>query len=580
VKGRVRLRGLALFIIVVCFLPPLASANVSRLDTGSISPSSFAPCVTLNLTLEQLPPASGGTLWVNASSHNLDIPCFPSARLEWNANLTGGHGTISFDIDANDVTNSTTHVGLASATTRPRPISLITELLDKFEAPSPKVLEGHIRPPPSETRASGSDALPRFLIVVSFDVAWGGSCQDAHGTIDYRVNDAPRHAQTPPKFFHGLCVLSTRPSDALVPRAADALATLALGLVPSVPASRFSAFAASLALPALVTALEAHVTTGSTPILHASAPAIIIGSDHPSEELRPSDPTRAVGNATLVLFDPRSLVYESHDATVTASGARLEARGDEQVTLPAAPPKQQISRAVAPKASSERDWRAPEQGKTSLIGPVGSSSQGPRERSLVDGRPPPPATRLAQSHARVLQPPPRAVVRALVLVATSAAALAAAILALYPRITKPKALENEARHALLQACNTHKRAMTAGELARLTGLRRQAAEYHLRYLARLQLVRVERAPGTPIRYATHLAPKATFETPLLLSDVLARVHASPGATTRELADAFGARRPRLDRRLKDLLLDGLIESRVEDGSRRHYPAAEARLEQP
>src|SRR5207249_4568921 len=103
------------------------------------------------------------------------------------------------------------------------------------------------------------------------------------------------------------------------------------------------------------------------------------------------------------------------------------------------------------------------------------------------------------------------------------------------------------------------------------GMERKTAEYHLRYLARLGHLRMEREPDGPWRYfpPAHARP-ATPPAPALDESVLARIRERPGASAGELAQDLGVTRRRVDRRVKDLLTQGLVESRIEGGRRPLY----------
>ncbi|HET6405296.1 MAG TPA: helix-turn-helix domain-containing protein [Candidatus Thermoplasmatota archaeon] len=154
-----------------------------------------------------------------------------------------------------------------------------------------------------------------------------------------------------------------------------------------------------------------------------------------------------------------------------------------------------------------------------------------------------------------------------------AAALVAAALALYQRIRRPAALDHPGRRALHEACVALGRAATAGELAARVGQERKTAEYHLLYLARLGLVRVDEAPDAPRRFAAPTAPAAPREAPLDERLLAALAGREAGLTARELCEAVGVTRTRAERRLRALALAGRVEARRGDGARRYHRAA-------
>lgn len=112
-------------------------------------------------------------------------------------------------------------------------------------------------------------------------------------------------------------------------------------------------------------------------------------------------------------------------------------------------------------------------------------------------------------------------------------------------------------------------ARSAGELARALGMERKTAEYHLHCLVRLGLVRMERGTDGIRRFCL---PKVETG-PDLRDLVLARIRAQPGLSTGELGRALGVSHTRVDRRVKDLILQGLAESTPLDGTRRIFPRA-------
>jgi DNA-binding transcriptional ArsR family regulator len=190
------------------------------------------------------------------------------------------------------------------------------------------------------------------------------------------------------------------------------------------------------------------------------------------------------------------------------------------------------------------------------------------ERSVP---PPPGSLELSGEPSRPLaatMAPPAA------LPATLAAGLGLALLGaawiLYHRIAKPLVLRHPNRAALYAAVNDRGSA-SAGDLAERLGMDRKTAEYHLTYIARHGLLREDRAPGRPRRFAALGTPRAP--SPPLQDHILAAIAAQPGMTSGEVAATVGAGSWRVQERVKDLLMAGRLESRVDAGTRRLYPAS-------
>src|SRR5205823_1402631 len=99
----------------------------------------------------------------------------------------------------------------------------------------------------------------------------------------------------------------------------------------------------------------------------------------------------------------------------------------------------------------------------------------------------------------------------------------------------------------------------ASELGDRAGVERRVADYHLRYLARLGLLREEPPLDGPRRFAPPASPRAS---PLASLDdrLLDVVRERPGASTAEVARLVGLTLSRADRRLKSLALEGRVES--------------------
>lgn len=180
----------------------------------------------------------------------------------------------------------------------------------------------------------------------------------------------------------------------------------------------------------------------------------------------------------------------------------------------------------------------------------------------------PPETRLdvATAGPTILAPPgPDAV-----LLGIAVASLLAVALALYQRVRRHAALDHPARRALHEACAALGRPASAGELGTVAGLARKTAEYHLLYLARLGLLRLDAAADGVRRFALPTVPPRVPEASLdeRLMQLLAL---DGGPTARELASRLGVSRSSVERRLRELVLEGTVEAR-KNGARRYYLA--------
>lgn len=139
------------------------------------------------------------------------------------------------------------------------------------------------------------------------------------------------------------------------------------------------------------------------------------------------------------------------------------------------------------------------------------------------------------------------------------------------RIERPAALAHPARGLLHQACVASSFPATAGELGARVGIARKTAEYHLRYLARLGLVH-EQGLADGRRVFSSAAVRAAPRVDPASAALMVAVRARPGASLTELGAALGLARGRIERRAIELLRAGRLESRIESGTRRLFPA--------
>lgn len=140
---------------------------------------------------------------------------------------------------------------------------------------------------------------------------------------------------------------------------------------------------------------------------------------------------------------------------------------------------------------------------------------------------------------------------------------------LYQRIARAKALDHPARARLHDVCVAAAAPLGVSEIARRAELPTKAALYHLRYLVRAGLLREDRSPEGWSRFVVPGAAPAPATAPLD-ARVLGLLLERPGLSTREMAQEMGVKYGRMDRVLKDLLCDGHVESRVEEGRRAYF----------
>jgi predicted transcriptional regulator len=150
-----------------------------------------------------------------------------------------------------------------------------------------------------------------------------------------------------------------------------------------------------------------------------------------------------------------------------------------------------------------------------------------------------------------------------------AGALALLVLvALYQRLTRPAALDQPLRARVHAACVVRGGWATAREIGEAVGVGRTTAEYHLVYLARLGLLQAARVTPRRRVFAPRAAAAAASEAGEPLPDqVLGLVRARAEVPLSAIARELRLTRTRADRCVKDLLLEGRLASRWEDGAR-------------
>src|ERR1051325_1713745 len=156
------------------------------------------PCVTLSLTLQR----PGDEAW-HRDVTPPEVQCGSSqVRVEWNATGFGGNGTVTFELEPAEV-------DLPDA---PPPPAASTPESAPPPAPAAGLVEAYVRAPVDRTAASGLTApLPRIVVIVAFEAAWDGGCEDAHGAFSARADNRTLAAAPPPGFFASLCLLSSLP---------------------------------------------------------------------------------------------------------------------------------------------------------------------------------------------------------------------------------------------------------------------------------------------------------------------------------------------------------------------------------
>lgn len=439
-------------------------------------------------------------------------------------------------------------------------VSVLPEPLPLGSAPGPEP----VGPAGEDLPGPGSVDLD-----ARWDVTLGTGCRDTSAELQVRAAGQPAEVLLPGEpFASTMCLLLTSlpaDPDALVARlAAVAWAVGQAAGGASGAAGGTGAAPQAAVAPLLAGLLRTFGALGEDVAgLHLEAEPDVSGAP-----AAPFDPSAADAGEAHAAVDPvAGRVSAALANALDAGGKHVGVQGSLSIGA---------STSVSPPPSSAAPSHAPS-------GPRGAADPG-----LPAARPS-PVPRPVGDAAAGTAPGPSAPVPGPVLTAAEAvpptrlaagvpgAALAAASLlallafALYHRIARPRALVHPNRAALHAACMARPAGATAGELATATGLDRKTAEYHLVYLVRLGYLHEDRAPDRPRRFGPPAARPAPAAQPLE-AQVLALVRERPGVTTLQVADALGVTGSRVERRVKDLLLDGALESRVDAGTRTLYPA--------
>lgn len=477
----------------------------------------LVPCLGYDLSWANPPP---GAPPVRVQKDRvLGQACsFPTLTLAYEARTGEANGTFVLDVDGDALAG------------------------DVFDALDGNVERGvvTVHSGPRDERAltnSPRPAFPSVRVTVGFAASWGPEgCAQAAGFAWVRIGDQLTGLAAPPGFLAPLC--DAEVADVLVP-IRSLLALTERG--------------APEAAGAIAVAQRALAQHGPVPV-HAP--------DRMEERdgVRDVDGIEAMGEATLDALGPGNLLAAQSKACAEGvcvdTSRQLGAPDVARVqSLPSSPQGALLT--TAPEEAAMGAMRAsdatPERNEATLAPTVVREAAIPAPRE--GGAP-----ALAGFEAMDVPSNP---VTALAGAALGAAALLLA--ALYQRLGRPAALKNPVRQALYDAVQARGAATTV-EAARAVGCPRKSAEYHLDYLVRLGLLRLD---GTPARrlYAAPTAPAPKPAEPLT-ERLLALVRGRPGISTTEIATEMGVSRTRADRAVKELAIEGRIASTVDGGVRR------------
>lgn len=381
-------------------------------------------------------------------------------------------------------------------------------------------------------------------------------------TFDVRVDEACAHARVTVRAAHAV---APEVNLTLPPHALDGACALAHQALPDAAAVAAAALDLAYAAGALV-----HAALPPPPALPDAAPAR-------AAPAAPAPP-RATGSADAAVAPSRAAVAAVVQAATPAGGANATAAAVVEPTPPSpdaattdAPPVHEAPRTPSP-ALHARLARS-----TVPLPPTPPVVHAePLPATPAHDAPEPAETEARVATARATAPPAAHAWRVAVGVAAAGTAtgiaLALAAIAMYQRVSRPRALAHPARAALHDALRARECSARVSELAREAGLTPKTAEYHLNYLARLGIVREVRVTDEPRRFC--LPGRADADAPTPRSDLEARVvdavAREPGTTAAAIARALGVTRPRVERRVMELLLAGRLRARVDAGARRLY----------
>jgi hypothetical protein len=534
------------------------------INTPQLKTAVSVPCLDVNVTITR--PDTGEPERVSS----IEIPtCGPQhVSFTWNGSTLEGEGTIKLNILA----MMDSQVTIVSASCDPH----TTNCMQLASVGGPTLIDtslfgvlvqwmGWHRPPPPTSLLPGSTAefqVPvserDVSITIRFHVVWDVSdCAASQGQFEADIDGTPAPVQAPPDFLASLCKL-TRSDDtsasAITRDGARATATALSTLARATP---------TLSADLQPMALALHELARGAPL----APIVSNAAVAPASDADP-----AAGGEAAALLSPNERSAQAHAAAEGQAGARVNASAATSVPpMPHAvhePSTTSLRRAAtANEIASTNAPRPLSTPRAIELRPAPSSNAAPFPADAHD----PGATSSRRVGIATVAPPhPPVPARALAMAAVGlgGAALLLVAFALYQRVARPRALDEPHRQALHQACMAQGRG-TVSELARLVGIERKLAEYHLLYLAGLDLLRVEQDDRGRRVFAAPLAPKGLALAPLA-ERALSFVQEQPGAVLSDIASALGITRNRADRCMKDLWLEGNVTARWEDGRRRYY----------
>lgn len=386
---------------------------------------------------------------------------------------------------------------------------------------------------------------------IAFLAEWKGGCEDLVAWFEFDTGDGPARATAPTDPFRALCGLAHESG------APDPLpSALAIGRDAG------EALLAAMPSPLLGEAVAA-----------AAALAVPLGADPGAPVLAPADGTTvlALGGDTDVAADVESVDASTIlHARTPVVGSDPAARAHVEAGSPASPGRATLS--------PMRAWRlgeSPPAFEPSVWIPAPPVvDEGATDAPTPASPAPPPAaprSSIAEVATQRATPPPEIPpVVAAAGVATGVAALVLLGIALYQRIARPAALAHPLRAALFEACRARGHAATSGQLALDVGAERKTVEYHLRYLARLQLLAIDLRPSGIALFRTPETRPGGAPDPV--DDAIARfVRTNPGAGARGIAEALGMTRPRVERHLRALSTSGALEARASPDGRAWFP---------
>jgi DNA-binding MarR family transcriptional regulator len=430
--------------------------------------------------------------------------------------------------------------------------------------------------------------VPEIVVSLRFHATWApADCSRSQGSATGTVQGNTLSVSLSPSFFARLCAL--QPSHeiqdlllALHAEAARAIGRAIVGVDSSAEAAEISR-----SLETLASTMDD--TRASVPAVGLQAPATQVPSAPAAWGAAasvPSVPESSTPSPESFVVDAAGALDASADAEKgdASQNASLQAMGaavDEEVEL-------EVDRALLETGSATDQLSGAAGGSTHDAPiknePVPSEDFGDAKGSNLHGDPiatPSHAgdttpSRSVWTWTRVMVDGKQEGVPIVRKIATAAVAVAALIgMALYQRLSKPRALDHPVRQAAYRACVGMEKGGTAQEIAAQVGVSRKAAEYHLVYLVRLGFLQEIRSQEGPRRFATPLAALRPEARASPAERVIACVRANPGIRATQLAKMLAMHRTKADRHVKELLIDGLIESEGLDGVRRLFPGPDA-----